>query len=244
MNGEDRVAGTARELKLHVAIDGPAGAGKSTVGRAIAHRLECAYLDTGLMYRALTRCALCAGVDPRDSAAVGRLADNMAFALQEDDGNWHLLLNGELLPETGLRSRDVEDTVSDVSRHPNARAILVDQQRALATERCMVMLGRDIGTVVLPNAPVKLFVTASPEVRAHRRFLDRTAEGLGSTEERTLLEIRSRDDLDSTRAVSPLRIAPDAVIIDTTNMEIEEAVDAGMAHTLDAMTSVLGAAGG
>jgi cytidylate kinase len=200
-----------------IAIDGPAGAGKSTVGRGLAETLDCPYLDTGLMYRAVTATALRQDVAPADSQVLRAIADGISFRLQGG-----LMVDGERAG-ANLRTPQIDAVVSEVSAHPAVRQIMVARQRDLARGRCMVMVGRDIGTVVLPDAPVKLWITASEVERARRR----RAEHLGSnleTPEQVLEEIRARDRYDTGRAVSPLRQATDAVVIETDHLTQDEAL--------------------
>jgi CMP/dCMP kinase len=193
-----------------IAIDGPAGAGKSTLARDLAAELDVGYVNTGLMYRAVAEAALRLGIDPDDEAALERAALSIRFDL--DDGHpAALLVNGQP-PGPALESTGVEDTVSLVSRHPAVRTVLRRAQRALG-ERGAVMEGRDIATVVFPDAPVKVFVTASPEVRAARRRRERGDAEAGDAIER-------RDHLDA--RTNPLRPAEGAIVIDSTDLSAHE----------------------
>jgi CMP/dCMP kinase len=209
--------------EIAIAIDGPAAAGKSTVGRGVAQRLQCRYLDTGLMYRAITYLALQEGLSPDDGPALARLARSVTFQLpggvQES-----LVVNGSLLKDE-LRTPDVDEAVSAVSAHPEVRSVLVECQREMARQRCIVMVGRDIGTVVLPRAGAKLWVTASPRTRALRRNREHLSTNDGSTLEDELQRIKERDLRDSSRPVSPLRQADDAIVLETDDLDAEEAVD-------------------
>ena len=196
-----------------IAIDGPAGAGKSTVARALAARLGLDYLDTGAMYRAVAEAALRLGIDPADAAALERAASAIGFDL-DDGAPAALLVNGEP-PSPVLESPEVEALVSLVSRHPGVRAVMRSAQRALG-ERGAVMEGRDIATVVFPDADVKIFVTASPEVRAARRRQERGELVAADALER-------RDMLDS--RTNPLTPAEGAVVIDSTELSAPEVLE-------------------
>ncbi|MBV9280974.1 MAG: (d)CMP kinase [Chloroflexi bacterium] len=206
---------------MKIAIDGPAGAGKSTVGKALARALACAYLDTGLMYRAVAFLALRRNVSPSDAHGLTVLAREIGFEL--DPVTRTLLVDGEPDP-AALHSGPVDAVVSQVSAHPEVRAELVRRQRLLAESGCIVMVGRDIGTVVLPDAPVKLWVTASPEERARRRLLERAGTPGAVTEEEMLRQIRTRDALDTNRPSSPLRRPDGAVAIETDRLSPDEAL--------------------
>lgn len=205
------------EQPLQIAVDGPAGAGKSTIGKGLAQALGCPYLDTGLMYRAVTREALERGMALSDDEALGALAHSLSFALSSSGEG---LLIGGVLPGAEIRTPAVEEAVSEVSAHPGVREALVQRQRALAAGQRVVMIGRDIGTVVLPDATIKFWVTASPEERARRRSLqDAEATGTGMLE-----AIRVRDQKDAGRATSPLRQPADAVTIATDELTPAEAL--------------------
>jgi cytidylate kinase len=199
-----------------VAIDGPAGSGKSTIARAVAARLELQYLDTGAMYRSVAFAALRDGVDPTDGDALATLAKGLD--IQIDD---RVLVDGEDAT-TEIRGPAVTAIVSAVSAHPEVRAELVRRQRAWAERRDGgVVEGRDIGTVVFPDADVKVFLTASEEERARRRQRDDDAPDVRAV----AADLARRDVLDSTRTVSPLRPANDAAVIDTTARTVEDVVD-------------------
>lgn len=201
-----------------MAVDGPAGAGKSTIGKGLAQALGCPYLDTGLMYRAVTREALERGVPVSDGEALAALASSLSFTLGTPVEG--LLINGEI-PGGEIRTAAVDAAVSEVSAHPEVREVLVQRQRTLASGRSIVMIGRDIGTVVLPNATIKFWVTASPEERARRRAMEEPS-GL----EPVMLEaIRVRDQKDAGRIISPLLQPPDAVVIATDTLTPREALD-------------------
>lgn len=215
-----RLRDVAHQRGLHVAIDGPAASGKSTVGRALARELDCAFLDTGLMYRSVTWLAIRDGVDPSDTGALERLASGIEFQLSHAT-DAPLLVDGEN-PGRSLRSADVDALVSRVSAFPGVRSVMVDRQRAMARNRCIVMAGRDIGTVVLPDSPIKLWVTASSAERAQRRF----EEGLDRSTNLETIEqaLDNRDRHDSGRQASPLLRAPDAVDLVTEGRTPEESL--------------------
>ena len=201
-----------------VAIDGPAGTGKSSVSKRLAEALSARYLDTGGMYRMVTLAVLRAGVDPADADAVAELASTVQMSVEYHAGGDRYLLGGEDV-SAEIRGDEVTRTVSAVSSVPAVRTRLVALQQQMANEPGSVVVeGRDIGTVVLPDAPVKIFLTASAETRARRRNDQNVAAGLPDDYEGVLADVRRRDHLDSTRAVSPLRAAADAVIVDTSDM--------------------------
>jgi CMP/dCMP kinase len=201
-----------------VAIDGPAGTGKSSVSRGLAEALEARYLDTGAMYRMVTLAVLRAGVDPTDAEAVGEIASTVQMSVDYDpEGDQYFLAEEDVSAE--IRGDEVTQMVSAVSSVPAVRTRLVELQRQMAEgPGNIVVEGRDIGTVVLPGAPVKIFLTASAETRAQRRNEQNVAAGLADNYDGVLADVRRRDHLDSTRAVSPLRPASDAVIVDTSDM--------------------------
>jgi cytidylate kinase len=178
------------------------------------------------MYRALTERVQAQGVDPEDEAQVGQIAANMSFDLERSSEEWAVTEHGKPLSHEALHSPAIDRDVSAVSAHPSVRAEMVRQQREIAGGREIVMVGRDIGTVVLPHAPVKLFVTASPEVRARRRHLQRnTDRTAGDSELSTLRDIRARDEYDQSRPVSPLRPAPGAALVDTSSRSETESLE-------------------
>jgi cytidylate kinase len=211
-----------------IAIDGPAASGKSTVGEAVAVRLGYLYFDTGAMYRAVTWLALAQGVPVSDEALVTALAEaaeiDVLPAASDDGRQYTVLVNGEDAT-WAIREPAVVLNVSQVSAYPGVRAALVIQQRRLAARGRIVMVGRDIGTVVLPDAPLKVYLDASVEARARRRWLEERARGGARRYEDVLEEVRRRDEIDSTRAVAPLRPAVDAVIVDSTDLTIEQVVE-------------------
>lgn len=212
---------------INIAIDGPAGAGKSTIAKEIAKMLKIIYVDTGAMYRAIGLKALRRGFDPGDAEKIVPMLDDTSVSIEYRDGVQHIVLDGEDV--TGfIRTQEVANAASVVSTLPAVREKLVDIQRKLARNQNTVMDGRDIGTHVLPNTPYKFFVTASAQVRAERRYLEYERKGIlnGRSVKDILQEILERDERDSTRAASPLRPAENAVVIDTSDMTVEEAVNA------------------
>jgi len=208
-----------------VAVDGPAGTGKSSVSRGLARALHARYLDTGAMYRIVTLAVLRAGIDPADQAAVEATAATVKLSVGFDPEEGRSYLDGEDV-SSEIRGDEVTRAVSAVSSVAAVRTRLVALQRTLAQgPGSVVVEGRDIGTVVLPDADVKLFLTASPETRAQRRNDQNVAGGLPDDYEGVLADVRRRDHLDSTRAVSPLRAAADAVVVDTSAMTESEVID-------------------
>ena len=203
-----------------IAIDGPVASGKTVVGRGVAGRLGFRFLDTGVIYRAATLAALQRGVDLKDRPALTEMAGSIEIRLVGEAGE-RLVLDGVDVSDK-LREPRVERGVSLVSKVPGVRSVLVARQRALASDGEIVMVGRDIGTVVLPDAPVKIFLTASVEVRAHRRYEETMSPGDSSTYESVVAELESRDKMDSEREQSPLRAAADAVVVATDDMNIPE----------------------
>lgn len=209
---------------LVIAIDGPAGTGKSSVAKGLARSLNASYLDTGAMYRIVTLNALRAGVDLDDAAAIAAATADVDLAVGYDpDEDRFLLAGADVSAE--IRGDAVTKAVSAVSAVPAVRARLVEIQRELTSAAGNVVVeGRDIGTVVLPDANVKIFLTASAEVRAQRRTDQNIADGRPGDYESVLADVRRRDHLDSTRAVSPLRAADDAIVVDTSDMNQSEVV--------------------
>jgi cytidylate kinase len=210
---------------LIVAIDGPAGVGKSTVARRLARRLAVPYLDTGAMYRALALHLLRLDVDPDDRAAVAAALPGLDLRLRLDaDGDARVLLDGEEV-EPLLRSPEVTRATSRVAVHPEVRDAMVDRQREVVRRAGGVVEGRDIGTRVFPHAPFKFFFEAAPEVRARRRLADLTAAGAASGEEEVARQLAERDERDAARAHSPLQPAADAVRVDTSERSVDEIVE-------------------
>ena len=211
-----------------IAIDGPSGAGKSTVAKAVAKQLGFSCLDTGAMYRAVAWQALADGVALDDDAALGQVARtrDIAFGHVEGDPVPKRVFIGGVEVTDAIRTAEIDRAVSPVSAAPSVREALVDQQRRIGRAGDYVVEGRDIGTVVFPEAPVKVFLTASDEERAHRRVRQNVDRGIGSIDyDEVLADLRRRDDLDSSRATSPLRPADDAVRLDSTGRYIEEVID-------------------
>lgn len=211
-----------------VAIDGPSGAGKSTVAKAVAKELGFSCLDTGAMYRAIAWQALADGVALDDDAALGEVARTcvIAFGHEAGDPVPKRVFVGDAEVTDAIRTAEIDRAVSPVSAAPSVREALVDQQRRIGRAGDYVVEGRDIGTVVFPEAPVKVFLTASDEERAHRRVRQNVDRGIGSIDyDEVLADLRRRDELDSSRATSPLRAADDAVHLDSTGRYIEEVID-------------------
>ena len=209
---------------LAIAIDGPVASGKTAVGRLVARRLDMRFLDTGSMYRAVTRVALDAGVDLDDGDALTALAERLDLRVSVAAGSDRLTADGADVTD-GLRTPDVERGVSLVSRVPGVRRSLVAQQRRIAADGPIVMAGRDIGTVVLTDAPVKVYLDASARVRAKRRRSDPEDAGSEADERQVLESLIRRDKIDSERADSPLRPADGAIIVDTDDLGIEQVAD-------------------
>jgi len=210
--------------KLIIAIDGPAGSGKSTTARLLAKRLNYLYVDTGAMYRALTLKVLQRGIDPKDEARVAQVAQKTELTLRDQGGKVRVFLDGKDVSDL-IRSQEVDGAVSFVSRVPLVRERMVELQRRIGEKGGVVMEGRDIGTVVFPEADVKVFMVASQEERAKRRWKELRRQGLSVSLEEVLQEIRKRDQIDATRQASPMKPAEDALILDTTDLTIQQQVD-------------------
>lgn len=211
-------------MRLNVGIDGPVGAGKSTIADAVAERLGILHLDTGAMYRALGLTALRRGIDVQDEAAIVALCNGMSISVSHEADGQHTFADGEDV--TGLiRTQEVSMAASTVSRYAEVRKAMVRNQQKLAAETDMLLDGRDICTTVLPNATAKIFLTASPEERARRRWLQLQEKGSGDSFEQVLKELKERDEQDMNRKVEPLRQAEDAVLVDSTHMSFDEVVD-------------------
>lgn len=210
---------------ISVAIDGPSGAGKSTLAKRLAKELGYLYVDTGAMYRSIGLYALRQGVDPKDEAAVTALLPQIQIELRYVNGAQRVLLCGEDVSEA-IRAENVGMATSAVSAHPPVRAFLLELQRGMARTHDILMDGRDIGTVILPGATVKIFLTASAEARADRRFKELQEKGVVTDYETVLEDIRQRDYQDSHRATAPLRQAEDAVLVDTSDMDLEQSFQA------------------
>ncbi|NLG49482.1 MAG: (d)CMP kinase [Chloroflexi bacterium] len=214
--------------RIKIAIDGPAASGKSTIGCILAEKLGYLYLDTGVMYRAVTWAALDRGVPIEDEEAVTRLAETVTIevipATVEDGRQYSILANGRDITWE-IRSPDVNRYVSPVSAYQGVRRAMTQQQRRIARDGGVVMVGRDIGTVVLPDAEVKLYLDASLEERSQRRYLEYQQRGQCVTIDEVRENVMLRDRIDSTRDTAPLRPAEDAIVIDTTSMSITEVVE-------------------
>jgi len=211
-----------------IAIDGPAASGKSTIGEMLARRLGYLYFDTGAMYRAVTLAALRQGIDPGNEDAVTRLAQAIHIDILsptvQDGRQYTVLADGEDITWS-IRQPEVDANVSRVSAYRGVRAEMVRQQRRIAEGRSIVMVGRDIGTVVLPDADLKLYLDASAEERARRRYQELRERGRPADYDEILAMMRRRDAIDSGREISPLRAAEDAVVIDTTSLTIEQVIE-------------------
>ncbi|NMC15164.1 MAG: (d)CMP kinase [Chloroflexi bacterium] len=211
-----------------IAIDGPAASGKSTVGAELANRLGYLCLDTGIMYRAVTWQALTEGLDPEDETAITRLAETIEIDVQPgsvSDGRAFDVLINHQDHTWDIRSPEVNQQVSLVSSYPGVRHAMTIQQRKIAGRGRIVMLGRDIGTVVLPDADLKIYLDASLKVRAKRRFEEEKARGSCVTYQEVVSSLKRRDKIDSSRKFAPLKIAADAVVINTDNMSVAQVVE-------------------
>jgi cytidylate kinase len=211
-----------------IAIDGPSGSGKSTLGRMLARALKLLYIDTGSMYRAVALATIDAGVDPSDKEAVTALANRIEIDLKGDPDSLSVLLNGRDVTDQ-IRTESVTEMSSIVSTIPGVRRAMVERQRAFG-KRGAVLNGRDIGTVVFPDADVKFFLTAAPEERAERRYKEDQTAGISTNYAETLADMVERDRRDSTRADSPLKVADDAIVIDSTGKSIDEVFEEMMSH--------------
>ena len=213
-----------RKMGFNIAIDGPAGAGKSTIAKLAAKELSFIYVDTGAMYRTIGLYMTRIGVDLNDREAVAAHVQEAQVSISYQDGEQQVLLNGENVSSL-IRGEAVGAMASAVSRHPEVRGHLLDLQRKLARECDVLMDGRDIGTCILPNADLKIFLTAAPEVRAQRRYLEQKSKGENCTFEDVLKKVIDRDYQDSHREVAPLKRADDAMLVDTSKLTIQESAD-------------------
>ena len=213
---------------LHIAIDGPSGAGKSTIAKALAAQLGCIYLDTGAMYRTVGLMARRTGIDTHDDAALADMLKNADIQVKLTEEGQRMLLNGEDV-EGLIRTPEVSMAASDVAVCPSVRRLLVRKQQEIAAQNDVVMDGRDIGTRVLPNAQYKFFLTASPEVRAMRRFDELRDKGQAVTYDSVLEDVKRRDEQDTTRKESPLTMAADATEVSTDDLNADEVVQVIMA---------------
>ena len=210
--------------KMNIAIDGPASAGKSTIAKKVAEQLGCIYLDTGAMYRTLTYAALSNEVDLQDEEALHTLLKGIRITFSTAENEMQrVFLNDEDVTDS-IRSEEVTQNVSLVSSFAKVREEMVARQKSIARSGGVVMDGRDIGTVVLPDAEVKIFMTATAEKRALRRYKENIAKGMTTSLEELTEDMKRRDHLDSTRSVSPLKKAEDAIVLDSTHLEIDEVV--------------------
>ena len=209
---------------INIAIDGPAGAGKSTIARKVAEEKNYIYVDTGAMYRAMALYLYRLGIDPDDSAAISSHCGGAEITIEYRDGVQVVLLAGENVNDY-LRTPEVSDMASRTSVNGDVRVKLVQLQQELARRQNVVMDGRDIGTVVLPDAQVKIFLTASVEVRAMRRYLELMENDESADIDQIKAQIKERDERDMNRAISPLKQADDAVLVDTSDLTIDEVVE-------------------
>ena len=207
-----------------IAIDGPAGAGKSTIAKRLAKELGYQYVDTGAIYRTVAYFMDLWGVSPKDVDGINRYIDELTIGIEYDeDGLQHMIMNG-MDVTADIRTQDISQKASLISAHAVVRDVLLDMQRDVAKQYNVIMDGRDIGTVVLPRANVKIFLTAAPEVRARRRCDELTAKGQKANYETILKEIVQRDYQDTHREVAPLKLARDSIKVDTSNMDIDQVV--------------------
>ena len=210
---------------VSVAIDGPAGAGKSTLARRLAAEMGYIYVDTGAMFRTIGLYALRKGVDPKDNAVVNTLLPEIGLRVDCIDGEQHIYLNGEDV-STAIRTEEAGMAASAVGANPEVRAFLLELQRGMTKTQNVLMDGRDIGTVVLPDATVKIFLTAAPEARARRRWLEYQQKGMEVAFEDVLADVKQRDYQDTHRAAAPLKQAEDAVLLDTSDLNFEQSLAA------------------
>lgn len=209
------------EKKYSIAIDGPAGAGKSTIARSLASELGFCYVDTGAIYRTVAYFLDLLGISPKDVDGVERYIDELTVEIDyDDDGKQHMFMNGMDVTDD-IRTQDISQKASLVSAHKVVRDMLLDMQRDMAVTHNVIMDGRDIGTVVLPNADVKIFLTASAEVRADRRMKEMLAKGQKADYNTVLKDIKQRDYQDTHRQIAPLKKAHDAVQVDTSELDID-----------------------
>ena len=211
---------------VSVAIDGPAGAGKSTIARQLAAELGYRYVDTGAIYRTVAYFMDLWGVSPKDVDGVNRYIDELTVGIEYDEnGLQHMLMNG-MDVTNDIRTQEISQKASLISAHPCVREMLLDMQREIAKQYNVIMDGRDIGTVVLPKATVKIFLTASAEIRAKRRCDELLAKGQKAKYESVLKEIQQRDYQDTHRDIAPLKMARDSIKVDTSEMTVQQAVSA------------------
>ena len=211
-------------MAFSIAIDGPAGAGKSTIAKELAKRLSFVYVDTGAMYRAIGLYLLRNQISPKDENSVEKACKEIQISISYEDGVQQVFLNGENV-NSKIRTEEVGQMASKSAAVPQVRSWLIDLQRDLAVTQDVIMDGRDIGTCVLPQATVKIYLTASADVRAKRRYDEYCAKGMDCDYEEILNTVKKRDMQDMTRAIAPLKQADDAVLLDTSDLSIEEVVD-------------------
>jgi cytidylate kinase len=213
---------------FHIAIDGPGGAGKSSIAKAVAKKLDILYVDTGALYRTVGLFVKQNGVDPKNAEAVGALLPSLSIVVKYEDGAQVVYLNGTNHGDA-IRTPEMSMYASAVSAIPAVRAFLLETQKEIARHNSVIMDGRDIGTVILPDAKVKIFMTASPECRAMRRYNELIAKGQSVKYEDVLAEMNSRDNADSSREIAPTKAADDAVLLDNSELDFEQSVDAVIA---------------
>ncbi len=210
---------------INVAIDGPSGAGKSSVAKKAAALLGYIYVDTGALYRTVAYYCISKGIDPKSEKDVETILPEITIGIRYIDGNQHVFLNGEDV-SSYIRTPDVSMGASAVSAHGAVRKFLFNTQRDIANSNNVIMDGRDVGTVILPHAQVKIFLTASPEARAQRRYAEHMQRGESCTFSTILSEIIERDYNDSHRAIAPLKQAEDAILVDNSNLDLEQSLQA------------------
>lgn len=210
---------------IQIAIDGPGGAGKSTISKAVAAKLGIVYVDTGALYRTVGYYVRTKELDPHDREAVGAILSEISIEVRYVDGAQHVFLNGEDLGDK-IRTPEMSMYASAVSAIPSVRAFLLETQKDIAKKNSVIMDGRDIGTVILPNADLKIYLTASAECRAKRRYDELVAKGQSVRFEDVLREMNERDTQDSTREIAPAQAAEDAILLDNTGLNLEESAEA------------------
>jgi len=210
---------------IQIAIDGPGGAGKSSVAKAVAKKLDILYVDTGALYRTVGLYVRRLNIDPKDAKAVSDSLSGLNIEVKYENGAQHVYLNGED-PQDAIRTPEMSMYASAVSAIPAVRAFLLEAQKELARKNSVIMDGRDIGTVILPDADVKIFLTASAECRAMRRYKELVAKGQDVKYEDVLSEMNQRDKQDSTREIAPAEAAPDAILLDNSDLDFDESVEA------------------
>ncbi len=210
---------------IQIAIDGPGGAGKSTISKAVAAKLGIVYVDTGALYRTVGYYVRTKELDPHDREAVGAILPEISIEVRYVDGAQHVFLNGEDLGDK-IRTPEMSMYASAVSAIPSVRAFLLETQKDIAKKNSVIMDGRDIGTVILPNADLKIYLTASAECRAKRRYDELVAKGQSVRFEDVLREMNERDTQDSTREIAPAQAAEDAILLDNTGLNLEESAEA------------------